>query len=64
MHFVTNRYDAGPVILQKRVEVTPDDDVDSLAARVFAAECEAYPEAIRLFGNGRLRIEGGKVIVS
>ena len=64
VHFVTNEYDAGPIIRQERVEVRPDDDVDSLAARVFVAECEAYPEAIRLFGDGRLRIEGGEVIVS
>lgn len=64
VHFVTDRYDAGPIICRKRVEVRPDDDVKSLAARVFAAECEAYPEAIRLFGDRRLRIESGKVIVS
>jgi len=64
VHFVTNQYDAGPIICRKRVAVAPDDDVESLAARVFVAECEAYPEAIRLFGNGRLRIESGKVIVS
>lgn len=62
VHFVTNEYDAGPVILQKRVPVLADDTVESLAARVFARECEAYPEAIRLFGEGRLRVENGKVI--
>ena len=63
VHFVTNEYDAGPVILQRRVPVREGDTVDSLAARVFAEECEAYPEAVRLFGEDRLRVENGKVVV-
>jgi folate-dependent phosphoribosylglycinamide formyltransferase PurN len=41
--------------------VHPDDDEDSLAARVFEQECLAYPEAIRLFAQGRLRVEGDQV---
>ncbi len=49
VHDVNARYDEGAVLLQKRVAVLPDDDVASLAARVFEAECEAYPEAIRLW---------------
>jgi phosphoribosylglycinamide formyltransferase-1 len=63
VHFVTNEYDAGPIIVQRRVPVEPDDTVDTLAARVFEQECEAYPDAIRLFGEGRLRIEDGKVVI-
>ena len=63
VHFVTNEYDAGPIILQKRVPVLADDTVETLAARVFAEECEAYPEAIRLYGAGRLHVEDGKVVV-
>jgi formyltetrahydrofolate-dependent phosphoribosylglycinamide formyltransferase len=47
VHFVDNEYDHGPIILQRRVPVLDDDTPESLAARVFAAECEAYPEAIR-----------------
>lgn len=47
VHLVDNQYDHGPVLLQRRVPVLPGDTPDSLAARVFAAECEAYPEAIR-----------------
>ena len=43
-----HEYDHGPVILQKTVPVLPDDTPDTLAARVQAAECEAYPEAIRM----------------
>ncbi|HEV3255923.1 MAG TPA: phosphoribosylglycinamide formyltransferase [Gemmataceae bacterium] len=63
VHFADNQYDHGPVILQRAVAVLDDDMPDSLAARVFEQECEAYPEAIRLFGAGRLRIEGRRVRV-
>jgi phosphoribosylglycinamide formyltransferase-1 len=58
VHFADNQYDAGPIILQRTVPVHDDDTPDTLAARVFEQECEAYPEAIRLFAEGRLRIEG------
>ena len=61
MHFVDNVYDNGPIILQKVVDVQDDDTPDSLAERVQAAEREAYPEAIRLFADGRLCIEGTRV---
>jgi len=61
VHFVDNVYDNGPIILQKAVEVKDDDTTDSLAERVQAAEREAYPEAIRLFSEGRLSIEDGRV---
>ena len=61
VHFVTNEYDAGPVILQRRVPVRAADTVETLAARVFEAECEAYPEAVRLYDAGRLRVIDGKV---
>ena len=49
VHLCNNDYDKGRILLQRRVAVSPDDDVDSLAARVFAAECEAYPDAIELW---------------
>jgi formyltetrahydrofolate-dependent phosphoribosylglycinamide formyltransferase len=61
VHFADNEYDHGPIVLQRVVEVRDDDDPESLAARVFAQECEAYPEAIRLFAEGRLRVEGRRV---
>jgi phosphoribosylglycinamide formyltransferase-1 len=61
VHFASNRYDKGPVILQKTVPVLDDDDVHTLADRVFAMEAQAYPEAIDLFAEGRLRIEGRRV---
>lgn len=63
VHFVNEAYDEGPIILRRRVPVLKGDTVQTLAARVFQAECEAYPEAIRLFGEGRLAIEGGKVSI-
>ncbi len=64
VHFVDNDYDHGPIILQRTVPVLPDDTPSRLAARVFDAEREAFPEAIRLFAVGRLRVDGRTVIVS
>ncbi len=58
VHFVDNVYDHGPIILQRVVPVREDDTSESLQARVFAAECEAYPEAIAHFAAGRLRVNG------
>ncbi|HMO13764.1 MAG TPA: phosphoribosylglycinamide formyltransferase [Pirellulaceae bacterium] len=46
IHFVDNDYDHGPIISQKTVEVLQDDTPETLAARVFAAECEEYPQVI------------------
>ena len=61
VHFADSQYDHGPIILQTAVPVLDDDTVPSLAARVFAAECEAYPRAVQLFGDDRLRLEGRRV---
>ncbi len=63
VHFVDDQYDHGPIILQRRCPVLPGDDEHSLAARVFAQECIAYPQAIALFAENRLRVEGAKVVV-
>jgi phosphoribosylglycinamide formyltransferase 1 len=63
VHFADNQYDHGPILLQRAVPVLEDDTPDTLAARVFAAECEAYPEAIRLVGEGRIRVEGRRVTI-
>jgi phosphoribosylglycinamide formyltransferase 1 len=64
VHFVDNEYDHGPIILQKVVPVLDDDWPERLAARVFDAECEAYPEAVRMFQVGRLKIEGSRVVTT
>jgi phosphoribosylglycinamide formyltransferase-1 len=61
VHFADNEYDHGPVILQQAVPVLEDDTPETLAARVFQAECEAYPAAIQLIAEGRVRLEGRKV---
>ncbi|MEK6739234.1 MAG: phosphoribosylglycinamide formyltransferase [Planctomycetota bacterium] len=61
VHFADNEYDKGPIIIQRAVPVLENDTPDSLAARVFEEECVAYPEAIRLFAEGRLKIEGRRV---
>jgi phosphoribosylglycinamide formyltransferase-1 len=47
VHYVDDQYDHGPIIMQRAVPVFQDDTAETLAARVFAAECELYPEAIR-----------------
>ena len=61
VHFVNNKYDEGPIVLQRAVPAYAEDTADDLAARVFREECIAYPEAIRLFAEGRLRVEGQRV---
>lgn len=64
VHFADNQYDHGPVILQKPVAVLESDTPDTLAARVFEAECEAYPEALELIAQGRVVIEGRRVRIA
>ena len=63
VHFVDNQYDHGPILLQRAVPVLDGDSADALAARVFEAECEAFPEALRLIGAGRVSIAGRKVTI-
>ena len=61
VHFADEQYDRGPIILQGCVPVLEDDTVETLAARVLALEHELYPEAIQLFAENRLRVEGRRV---
>jgi phosphoribosylglycinamide formyltransferase-1 len=62
VHFVELEADAGPIILQKAVEVREDDTPESLQKRVMEeAEWVILPEAIRLFAAGRLVVEGRRV---
>jgi phosphoribosylglycinamide formyltransferase-1 len=61
IHFVDNEYDHGPIILQRVVPVRDDDTAESLAARVFEAECEAYPQAIQWYAEGRIQVDGRRV---
>jgi formyltetrahydrofolate-dependent phosphoribosylglycinamide formyltransferase len=64
VHFADDEYDHGPIILQGAVPVLDDDTPETLAARVHALENELYPEAIRLWGAGRLRVEGRRVRIA
>ena len=61
VHFVDAEYDHGPIILQEAVPVRDDDTPETLAARVQEVERRLVPEAIALFAQGRLRIEGRRV---
>jgi phosphoribosylglycinamide formyltransferase-1 len=61
VHFADDEYDHGPIILQEAVPVRDDDTPDALAARVQEVERRLVPEAIRLFAEGRLVIEGRRV---
>lgn len=65
VHFVDYEYDSGPIILQKAVCVLDDDTPETLQQRVMQeAEWELLPEAIRLFSEGRLTIEGRRVRIN
>lgn len=63
VHFVDEGIDSGPIIVQRAVEVFDEDTPETLAARILEKEHEIFPEAIRLFAEGRLRIEGRRVCV-
>lgn len=64
VHFVREDMDQGPIIVQAAVPVRPDDDADSLAARVLAQEHVVYPLAVRLIADGRVRIEDERVTIA
>jgi len=61
VHFVDEATDHGPIILQAAVAVAPDDTAESLGARILSVEHVIYPQAIQLFAEGRLVVEGRHV---
>jgi len=63
VHFVDEGLDTGPIIMQQALAVLGDDDLDALLARIHQVEHRLYPEAIRYFCEGRLRVEGRRVFV-
>lgn len=63
VHFVDGGMDTGPVIMQAAVPVLPGDGEEELAARILEQEHVIYPEAVRLFAHGRLRVRGRQVEV-
>ena len=64
VHFVDEEMDHGPIILQEPVKIKEDDSLKSLEAKIHKIEHQLYPEAIRLYVEGKLRIEGRKVKIS
>jgi phosphoribosylglycinamide formyltransferase-1 len=64
VHFVRVALDSGPIIAQAVVPVHGDDDEERLAERILAAEHRLYPAAVRLFAEGRLRIDDGRVAIA
>jgi len=62
VHFVDENLDNGPIILQKAVEIKADDTEETLLERVHKEEHSIYPEAIKLFAEGKIKIEGRKVV--
>ncbi len=63
VHFVTSELDGGPVIIQARVPILPNDNTTTLAQRVLKAEHHIYPLAIRWFAEGRLQLAQGKIML-
>lgn len=63
VHFVDEGIDTGPIIIQAAVPIYPDDTEETASERILALEHKIYPEAIRLFEQGRLLVQGNKVII-
>ncbi|HEY7564490.1 MAG TPA: phosphoribosylglycinamide formyltransferase [Acidimicrobiia bacterium] len=64
VHFVDELVDHGPIIAQQAVEVQPDDDLNSLHARLQAVEHSLYPQVVRALAEGRLDVREGRVVWS
>lgn len=63
VHIVDEEYDQGPIVLQKTVPVAPDETPETLAEKVLSVEHELYPEAIRLFAEGKIHVSGRHVTI-
>lgn len=63
VHFVDAGTDSGPIIIQKAVPVMEDDTPETLHARIQEQEHIAFPEALRIIGSGKYRIEGRRVVI-
>ena len=64
VHYVDNHYDQGPIIWQQPTPVFDDDTPETLAARVFELEKEAYPHVLRQIAAGRVTLEGGRARIA
>lgn len=63
VHYCDNIYDNGPILLQETVAITSADTPESIAKKVFAAECRAYPKALRLINAGLVNIQNGRCVI-
>jgi phosphoribosylglycinamide formyltransferase 1 len=63
VHFVTEGVDEGPIIIQAAVPILDDDTPETLAARILVQEHKVYPRAVQLFAEGRLRVDGRRVLI-
>lgn len=64
VHFVDEGVDSGPVILQRSVPVMDGDDEETLSTRILEQEHQLYPEVVRLFGDGRIKVQGRRVSIT
>lgn len=64
VHFVDNEYDHGPIIAQRSVEVLPEDSAKGLQQKIFAEECQLYPDVINQIAAGRVRVVNRTVRIS
>jgi phosphoribosylglycinamide formyltransferase-1 len=64
VHFVNSGVDSGPIILQMVVKVLDNDTEETLAKRILKKEHQAYPEAVKLFAENKIKISGGKTKIS
>jgi phosphoribosylglycinamide formyltransferase-1 len=63
VHFVTEGVDEGPIIIQAAVPILDGDTPETLAARILVQEHKIYPRAVQLFAEGRLRVDGRRVLI-
>lgn len=64
VHFVTDGVDEGPIIIQAAVPILEGDTPEALAARIVVEEHKIYPQAVQLYAEGRLKVDGRRVVVS
>lgn len=64
VHFVNEKMDSGPIVLQEAVKIAEDDTLQTLEEKIHKAEHRLYPKAISLFAEGRLRIRGRQVTIT
>lgn len=63
VHFATEDLDMGPIVLQRAVPILPGDTIESFEERIHLTEYVLYPKALRLYAEGRLRVEGRRVAI-